>query len=234
MIAVNIAGFKKSGKTALVLDLAKTLTDMGVRVGAAKSTHSPKLDKENADTDRLLSVTRGVAAVTPSEAAVFWPYKRYLADLLPLIDADVVLVEGGKEYTWLPRIILAANAAEAEQLDPRKLALASFGQYTPPGLAKPASLPELAQLIMNKAFLLPGLDCGGCGREDCAGLAAEIVAGTATTAECVSLTGKCQVSIGGKPMPLNPFVERMLGSGIRAMLAELKGYAPGIIEIKME
>lgn len=234
MIAVNIVGFKKSGKTALVLDLAKALSDSGVRVGAAKSTHNRKLDKENTDTDRLLAVSVGVAAVTPEEAAVFWPRKRYLADLLPLLDADVVLVEGGKEYAWLPRVVLARDAAEAEALDPHKLALASFGPFTPPGLARPASVGDLAKLILDKAFLLPGLDCGGCGLGDCAGLAAQIVAGTATIAECVSLGGKCQVSIGGKPLPLNPFVERMLAGGIRAMLAELKGYAPGVIEMKME
>ncbi|MBF0482480.1 MAG: molybdopterin-guanine dinucleotide biosynthesis protein MobB [Desulfovibrionaceae bacterium] len=234
MIAVNIVGFKKSGKTSLVLELAQTLTAMGVRVGAAKSTHNPKLDKENTDTDRLLAVTVGVAAVTPGEAAVFWPHKRYLADLLPLLDADVALVEGGKEYGWLPRVLLAGNAAEAEELDPGKLALASFGPYVPPGLARPGTIRELAELIMDKAFALPGLDCGGCGHDDCAGLAARIVAGSATIADCASLAGKCRVAIDGKPLPLNPFVERMLARGVRAMLAELKGYAPGVIEMKME
>jgi molybdopterin-guanine dinucleotide biosynthesis protein B len=234
MIAVNIVGFKKSGKTSLVLELAETLSAMGLRVGTAKSTHSRKLDKENADTDRLLAVSVGVAAVTPGEAAVFWPRKRYLADLLPLLDADVVLVEGGKEYAWLPRVVLARDAAEAEALDPGKLALASFGPFGPPGLARPATIRELAELILDQAFLLPGLDCGGCGQPDCAGLAARIVAGTATVADCASLGGKCQIAIAGKPLPLNPFVERMLASGIRAMLAELKGYTPGVIEMRME
>jgi len=234
MIAVNIVGFKKSGKTSLVLDLAAALSASGVRVGAAKSTHSRTLDKENSDTDRLLAVSVGVAAVTPQEAAVFWPQKRYLADLLPLLDADVVLVEGGKEYTWLPRVVLARDAAEAEALDPRKLALASYGPFAPAGLARPATIQELAELILDKAFLLPGLDCGGCGRDDCGDLAAHIVAGTATMAECASLGGKCHVAIGGNPLPLNPFVERMLACGIRAMLAQLKGYTPGVIEMKME
>ena len=81
---------------------------------------------------------------------------------------------------------------------------------------------------------LPGLDCGDCGRADCAGLARDIVAGKATPESCRARHPECSISVNGVPLSMNRFVFNILSGGILGMLKELKGFAPGTVEIKIE
>ena len=41
------------------------------------------------------------------------------------------------------------------------------------------------------------------------------------------------VTVDGRELVLNPFVERILVSGIRGLLSELKGFGPGAISIRI-
>ena len=236
MIAVNLVGYKKSGKTTLAVQLAEELERRGVKAAAVKSSHH-RLDKEGTDTDQLCQAYGAAGAVTEGEAggeaALFWRGKRHLPDLLPLLDAEVVVVEGGKELGWLPRILLLKNPAEAETLEPG-LALATYGTVCVPGLPALETPVQVADLILEKGFALPGLDCGACGRTNCLGLARDIAAGEAQIAECLSLESSVTVEVNGVPLGLSPFVERFFASTLKGMLAELKGYAPGRVNIRMK
>jgi molybdopterin-guanine dinucleotide biosynthesis protein B len=62
----------------------------------------------------------------------------------------------------------------------------------------------------------------------------DIVAGRAAPSDCRSLGPKLAVAVNGQPLGMNPFVEKIISGAIRAMLAELKGYAPGRIDISLE
>ncbi|MGE4441460.1 MAG: molybdopterin-guanine dinucleotide biosynthesis protein MobB [Desulfomicrobium sp.] len=231
--AVSVVGYKKSGKTTLVLELARELTARGRKVAAVKFTHHG-LDLEGTDTSRFAQECVSVAGIGPGTTTLLWNAARPLQDIFPLLDAEIVLVEGGKSLTWLPRIVVLGSGEDESMLD-NGLALASWGAGTLPGVRKADSLTELATLAENSAFALPGLDCEGCGRESCLALAREIVAGEADAQSCVAMHGKLCVRVGGQRLALNPFLDRLVTGTIRGLLTELKGNVPGRkVEITME
>jgi molybdopterin-guanine dinucleotide biosynthesis protein B len=231
--AVSVVGFKKSGKTTLVLELARELTERGRKVAAVKFTHHG-LDLDGTDTSRFAQECVCVAGISPKTTTLLWNSARQLQDIFPLLDADIVLVEGGKSLTWLPRIV-ALGADEDESMLDNGLALASWGPGSLPGVRTADSVAELATLADSRAFSLPGLDCGACGRESCLALAREIVAGKADADFCVAMHAKLCVKVGGRRLALNPFLDRLVTGTIRGLLTELKGNVPGQkVEIILE
>jgi len=231
--AVSVVGFKKSGKTSLVLELARELTARGRKVAAVKFTHSG-LELNGTDTARFAEECVSVAGIGPKATTMLWNSARQLQDILPLLGADIVLVEGGKSLTWLPRF-LTLGTAEDETVLGNGLALASWGKGSVPGVPRAASVAELATLAENRAFTLPGLDCGACGRDSCLDLAREIVAGQAEPKACSAMNAKLVVKVGGQRLALNPFVDRLVAGTIRGLLTELKGNVPGQrVEIILE
>jgi len=235
MRAVNIVGFKDTGKTTLAVELLRELTALGISAGALKFTHQAGLDKPGTDTARLLEVSPAVAAVGASESAIFWRAKKSLAEMLPLLGQEMLVVEGGKALTVMGRIVIAQNEAEARELcaGENGLALAVYGPVGVDGVPAVRDVRELARVVSERAFLLPGLDCGACGRENCRALAVDIVAGRASAADCAATTGELSITVDGVALALNPFVARIFRAGIAAMLRELKGYSPGDVHITL-
>lgn len=237
MKAVSITGFKNSGKTGLTLLLASALEQQGARVAVIKRVHH-SLDKPGTDTARLCAPGRTVVGLSETETAIFWGEERPLEQVLPLLDVDIVLLEGAKNRHWLPRILCLRDASEAEALH-AGLAFASFGVCPAPELPHfdEKSIHQLARLTLEKAFALPGLDCHACaaGAEDgCLGLARAIVRGGATVGECTSLHSAVRLRVNGQAVALNPFTAGILGGAVRGMLHELKGISPGKVELELD
>ncbi len=231
--AVSVVGFKKSGKTTLVLELARELTARGRKVAAVKFTHHG-LDLDGTDTSRFAQECVSVAGIGPKTTTLLWNSARQLQDIFPLLGADIVLVEGGKSLTWLPRFVVLGSGEDESMLG-NGLAVATWGAGELPGVRKAASVAELATLAESLAFSLPGLDCGACGRDSCLELAREIVAGAADAGACSAMDAKLCVRVGGQRLALNPFVDRLVTGTIRGLLTELKGNVPGQkIEIILE
>jgi molybdopterin-guanine dinucleotide biosynthesis protein B len=225
MHALSLVGFKKSGKTNAAVELLEVLKGRGLTVGAAKfSAHG--FDREGTDTARFLAAGARVAGISESETAFFWPESRYLPDLLPLMACRALVVEGGKALDWLPRVLLLREPAEAEELS-RGLALATYGGVRAPGLPHLETPEALADLLLERGFALPGLDCGACGRENCLEMAREIVAGQAAPSDCKAAAGEVEVTVNGSRLAMNPFIENVIAGTVRGMLGSLKGYAPG-------
>lgn len=232
MKAVAVIGSSKSGKAAPTLALIRELRALGLTVAAARHSGRGFGDREGAG--RFREAGCPTLAWSGSESLVTWPCERGLLDLLSLVQADVLVCEGTGAEAFMPRIILADDPASARELEP-ELALAVYGKAEVPGLPTISDPAALARLAAERGFLLPGLDCQSCGREGCKALAAEIVAGKATPADCAAQPGgSVQVAVNGRPLPLNPFVARILAGGIRGLLAELKGYAPGPVTITLD
>lgn len=234
MKAVSIVGPKKAGKTTLGLALCAELKQRGIRVSAAKhSNHG--FDRQDTDTARYAEHCTGVLGFGPNEAFALWPKVRPLADLLPLMDAEFMVVEGGKYLGWMPRV-LVLDEEPAEGLDwlSPELAVAVYGKYEIPGIPNTSDPRELVDIVLERGFVLPALDCEACGRESCKALAAEIVSGQASVNDCVSLESAAEISINGTPLGTNPFVEKMIAATVRGMLSTLKGFAPGKAEIKVD
>jgi len=235
MRAVNIVGFKDTGKTTLAVELIRELTARGISAAALKFTHQAGLDKPGTDTARLLEVSPAVAAVGASESAIFWRAKKNLAEMPPLLGQEMLVVEGGKSLTVMGRIVIAQNESEARELcaGENGLALAVYGPMGVDNVPAVRDVRQLAHIVSERAFLLPGLDCGACGREGCRALAVDIVAGRASAADCAATAGEMSITVNGAPLALNPFVARIFRAGITAMLRELKGYAPGDVRISL-
>ena len=249
MRTVALCGFKKSGKTSLIALVAAALEQKGLRAGIVKFCHHP-LDKAHTDTFQLAAPKRAVIGAAPGETAVFMPWELSLPQMAASIQADALLVEGGKKLGILPRILCLktgdreefAALAGSREGSPRGLTLATVGAR-PADLvvphfsgATPETAEALAGIVMNRGFLLPGMDCGACGQKNCAALAKNIVSGEASPDDCAVLHAPIRVNAGGSDLPLNPFVAAMLSGGVRGMLQSLKGIQQGrkiILELDM-
>ena len=113
MRAVAICGYKKSGKTSLLALVAAALERQGQSVGIIKFCHHP-LDKAHTDTFLFSAPNRTVVGAAPGETAFFFPRNIPLPQIAAYIQADALLVEGGKRLGVLPRIVCLKTGARAE------------------------------------------------------------------------------------------------------------------------
>ena len=116
MQAISIIGFSNSGKTTLISRLSECLEARGLKVAIAKHTHH-ELDKPDTDTALLMGPKRTIVGLSNTkdgkgEAMIHWGHPCFLRDLVPLLDADILLVEGGKTIGWLPRILCLRTTPE--------------------------------------------------------------------------------------------------------------------------
>jgi len=229
--ASSIVGYKKSGKTGLLIKLARELQNRGVSVAAAKfSEHG--FDAQDTDTSRMTGEVSEVIGLSSEQTMCCWSEKRYLPDLIPLLKARFLLVEGGKHLGWLPRIMILKKPSDAEALD-NGLALATWGKVKTHYLPHASGVYDLADIVLSRGFALPGLDCSACGRNTCLELAREIVAGKARIRDCQALNSKMRIMVNDQELAMNPFVEKIISKSILGMLSELKGYSPGKVTISI-
>jgi len=234
MKAISIVGPKNSGKTTLGLKLAAYFKAMGMTVAAAKFSHHG-LDWQDSDTTEYAKTCDVVAGLGPSETFVHWTDRRFLPDILPLLTADILLVEGGKELGYLPRVLcLRGDLSDGTDWLLPELAVATYGEKQLDGIPAFDDIDKLADRILQTGFFLPGMDCGTCGRPDCKTLAIDIVAGKTGTKACLAMHNSIEVDINGAPLGMKPFVEDIVSAAIREMIRTLKGYSPGKATIKLD
>jgi molybdopterin-guanine dinucleotide biosynthesis protein B len=232
---VGIIGYKNSGKTTLAHALARELTGRGHEVAVIKHS-SHHLDLPGKDTAALGEAVSQVGFISLQESAVFWKKPLSLENIIPYLEADIVLVEGFKNEKTFPKIVCLRGEPDDQDLFDG-LAICAVGPADQMGgIAVPLFGREkvgmIADLVEEKAFKLPNLDCGGCGRETCYDLAREIVSGSGSVDDCVSLHPITEVKIDGRSMPMNPFISSIVRSTILGMLSPLKGFRKGKIEIE--
>lgn len=230
--AMGFVGFHNSGKTTLLVRLAEHLRKLGRRVGVVKSSRHG-FDLGDTDTGKLAATGSPVAGMSPDQTMVLLPWAVRLESLPPLLDVDVLLVEGGKNLGSLPRIVIPRTPEDIEALD-AGLAYGYWGEFQGAALPRLSRLEDVAGLVLEKGFLLPALDCGACDRESCAEMARDIVAGRAAPEDCRAMASQMEVRVNGVPLGMNPFVATVLTSTLKGMLSPLKGYVPGRIDIHVE
>ena len=239
MRAIGIVGYKDSGKTGLACALARELVKRGHRVAAVKHS-SEGMDLLDKDTAKLKESACQVGFVSPEESGVFLKGEGSLDEMLTHLDADLVIIEGFKQELTYPKIACLSGREEDENLFNRLIICAvgladqmdAVGARDVPYLNRD-DVERIADLVEDKAFKLPRLNCGGCGYDDCYGLAREIVKGAKSVEDCVSLRPAVEVLVDGKPLAMNPFISDMVGNTIGGMLSSLRGFTQGKIEIKI-
>lgn len=240
MRVIGITGYKKSGKTTLIIKLSDELTKRGYKVAVVKHT-SEDLDLANSDTSKYKEGLTQVAAITPEESVIFLKNKKNLEEIIKYFEADIILVEGFKKGKTFPKIVcLREENEKAELFDGLQLCTVGFvSKGVGPKLydfniLNDEDIKEIAEIAISKSFKLPNLNCGECGFQDCYGLAQEIVKGNKTPGDCPSLEPSTLVKVDGKIISMNPFITKIVKNTIIGLLSPLKGFAKGDIEIRIK
>ncbi len=227
MFAAAVIGLKRTGKTALMGLLASALEARGRSVGVIKFTHQT-LNTQHTDTFWLMRSGRVVAGIGPEESAMFYSPAQSFREVAALMRKDVVLIEGGKTQYATPRILCLKESGEEEALAP-ELALATVGAAPkkPCGPhfseATPESAAALADLILEKGFILPSLTESAAGDEDCRRVTADILAGRRGLESLGQVSPGLSVSLDGEDIRLDPFAEANLRKILGALAPDRSG-----------
>ena len=232
MKAVGVVGYKKSGKTTLVIRLSQELSKMGYSVAILKHV-SETIDFPHTDTSKFRAHASFVSAISPKESEIIVKGKKRIEDILTYVDCDIVLIEGFKEEKTFPKIVCVLQPDDEKNLcNGLELCTASFNKNIAEfSIENDDHVKKMAALVSEKSFKLPSLNCGHCGYESCFELAKEIVKGKKSIANCVSLHPSISIKVDGDEFPLNPFMSNLFKNSFLAMLSSLKGFKKGRIEI---
>ncbi len=239
MKAVGIVGYKKSGKTSLLAKLARELTARDLIISSVKHS-SCALDLPETDTAIHRQFTHQTAAITTKESAIFFQESMKLEDMLNYLKADLILIEGFKKEKTYPKIVCLRPGDDPETLmDGLEICVVGASSDLQidgkvPVLDSENDIARIADLVQEKAFKLPSMDCEACGYETCYEMAVQIVKGNKTIGDCRSLNADVQIKINDQVMPTKPFISDIVRKTITGMLSSLKGYRDGKIEIKIE
>ncbi len=203
MKIVAVVGFSESGKTRLIIRLIGEFKKRGLRTCAVKRcSHGFSLDTEGKDTaDFTGAGADGVVMVSPEGWAAL--RKSPVADVPALAgrlypDADIVLVEGGKDIGGLRKVeVLRAGVSEVLVSRPDELLAVVADFPLPDGLPvpifKPEETAEVCDLILRQAE----------------GNMTEI-----------------KLEVDGREVNLNPFVRTFIERTVLAMVTSLSGIDP--------
>jgi molybdopterin-guanine dinucleotide biosynthesis protein B len=230
--AVGVVGYKKSGKTTLVMKLSQELSQMGYSVAILKHV-SGTIDFPNTDTSKCRTHASFVSAISPKESEIIVKGSKRIEDILTYVDCDIVLIEGFKKEKSFPKIVCVLQPDDEKKLcDGLELCIASFNKNIAEfSIENDDHVKKMAEMVCEKSFKLPSLNCGHCGYETCFELAKEIVKGKKSIANCVSLNPPISIKVDGVEFPLNPFMSTLFKNSFSAMLSSLKGFKKGRIEI---
>ncbi len=248
MKVISVIGISGSGKTTTVENLIREFKHRNLSVGSIKDIHYEKFSMETPGSNTHRHREAGAELVTGRglfETNIIFPYQLPLQEILSFYHHDIVIIEGDRELN-VPQILCARNTGDVEELkNPRTVAISglisSQGENKlpfdyPPLFDARKKFRELAALILEKTPpLLPDFPpecCEACGRS-CRELLADILRDKGQASECVIQDGRVKVSIGGKELPMVPFVQEALAGIIKGYLQTLEGYKPHQ-EIKIE
>ena len=211
MKIVAVVGLSESGKTHLVAGLIGECKRRGLRTFAVKHcSHGFSLDVEGKDTWVYSRAgADGVAMISSEDWAVV--RKLTEGDLRALAerafpDADIVLIEGGKQARGLPKIeVLRSGVSEVVQTPPEELLAVVSDRGTPKGSPVPvftsSQAVEICDLILS--------------REE--GAMPEI-----------------KLEVDGRDIPLNPFVRTFIENTVMGMVMSLTGVGADPRKIVLE
>ncbi|MBN1105107.1 MAG: molybdopterin-guanine dinucleotide biosynthesis protein MobB [Deltaproteobacteria bacterium] len=231
MKVVGIIGFKKSGKTTLGNRLSAALMNRGMKVAVFKNAAHHDVSTET-DTGKYREHCHFVAALSSGGVSMFLRGARSVEEILSLAESDLVVLEGFKQERTYPKIVCLRDREEEKDLfDGLQLFTASFRKgISDFEIDSEVHVERMADAVLEKAFKLPALDCGRCGRPACYDLAREIVGGRTTPADCVFHDLSIRLRIDGKTVPLERLPGALL-TGILPILPFLKDGKKAVITI---
>jgi len=228
MKAVKIIGYKNSGKSSLILELAKIFQMKGLTVSLAKhACHPPTIPPKD---ERMLPHVKKYFISSDERAILYFSLPPPLLQMLTLLGSDILILEGFKNEKYIPGIVCWKNENEKTELTSGL----EIGFYGAEDWNNASRINDLVNAIEQKGFLLPGLDCEKCNFASCQAFAMEIIAGRKRAEDCVVLQEETKVIINGQEIHLSPFVSHIMKQTFGGFLKSLKGVMPGKAIITME
>lgn len=247
MKAITVIGYHHTGKTTAVTAIIRALCSKGYSVNSIKDIHSEAFRADDPSKNTGLHALAGsqrVFAKGIQDSALIFPKTPDLAEILPLMSCDYLIIEGMKTAA-LPKIVCAETEAQLDELiDDTCVGISGMiaskiKTYKGlPVFCLQTDMPALMEVVEQKSFApLPDVDpkcCMECSFS-CYDLAGRIVQGLAQRSDCVMDSKKLiSLKVNGNEIAIVPFVQRLLADIIRSFVANLKGVdANGDIEIKL-
>ena len=243
--AISVVGYKDSGKTRVVEALVGELTDRGYRVGTLKHTaEDVLLDTPGKDTWRHREAGSLATAILHGRGSAFFVDRYFTVNEAAsrLGGLDFVVLEGFKSLDTMAKIVVPREAGEVEGLsNGLEVAVADM---VGGGLGSRGGLPvipleeagRLADIVEERAFpMLSGLDCHGCGYDDCLSLGRAILAGEAGPERCVGYASDFALRVDGEAVALGPFVQEVTKNVVLGLVRSFKGVGdPSRVELEFE
>ena len=236
--AVAVVGYREAGKTEVVEGLVWELSRRGYRVATIKHVveRGFSIDRSGKDTWRHAKAgAKVVISLAPRELAIIQKRVAKLDEVLRGVEgSDFVIIEGFKGSKNLAKIVAARSMGDLRELAD-EFTIASVG-------ARKAGLPsfelsqtkKLADLVERRAPpLLPELDCKHCGYTSCREFALAVVAGKRDWKGCPTLQERVVLSVDGRRVYLNPFMQNFIAGMVGGMLSSLKGAEGKRVELKV-
>ncbi|MEA2054045.1 MAG: molybdopterin-guanine dinucleotide biosynthesis protein B [Candidatus Thermoplasmatota archaeon] len=207
---IAVSGYKGKGKTSFVESLLSLLKN-DYDVLTIKNTHLDEIDVRGKDTSRHINAGAVASAIIAGkETAIFFKGGKNVEEIVNLIDADIVLLEGFKQSSY--QKIWIGNG-EGKNIIMKNPGVEEAYEYIREKVEE--------ERILKK---LPDIDCGACGYGTCGEMAKAIQREDATIGECKALKKtRVKISVDGKNIPLKRFAGEFVENTINGMLSSLKG-----------
>lgn len=240
-------GNSNTGKTTVILELAKKLQEKGYKVSYMKNTDRDHfdLDPKDKDTGRL-NESRVVLGRANLEFFMRMRTKERLKieDILsiPMVrSCDFLLIEGNHDFPT-PKILFLRECGEFSRLDDMTVGVFSRNEMVRSMAEKKGliafdeeRMDDMIEFVERSSIPpLPNMNCKLCGYS-CGEMAKLMALGRKRMEDCKILSSrKVDVRINGRRMNLVPFLEDILRDVILGVLRNLKGYEErGDVEVRI-
>jgi molybdopterin-guanine dinucleotide biosynthesis protein B len=216
MSTIVVVGNKKSGKTTAIEALIKGLTQKGYKVATAKHIPKPNftIDTKTKDTWRHTKAGAHITlSVAPNELTIIKKTNTTNYTLTNILqhcqnETDIIILEGFTNLTAqnpkIPKIVAIKTSKELEQNSKRYKPIIAFVgplKTTPKNLSIPhinvlQEPQKLVKIAENKIKSIIKKE--------------------------KKPTPKIKIEIEGKPLPLNPFVQKIIRAAVLSMVSTLK------------
>ncbi len=201
---ICFVGAKNAGKTTILENIIPVLSDRGYRVGTVKhDVHGFEMDKEGKDTWRHSRAGAGCVCISsPDKVAV-----------IRSVDTEMDLAEIVTRYFWREDIILAEGFKGSHF--PKVEVFRKEIEDSPV-----CSNPERDNLIAIFGDIPEGINVRHFGWKDIHPLVDFIEERYLKSRKAKAVS----VLVDGKSLPMNDFVERIVGETIEGLLKSLRGW----------
>ncbi len=217
MRVIGVIGYKNSGKTTLIEEILK---HSDKKIAVIKHTKEDvELDREGTDTYRLSNAGAKITVLATDKKTVFFTDRMDLENILSVLsdyNIDFVIIEGFKEGLKrlnIPKIVMLKDKEGNELIDDHTAMIIEDYNY---------NIEDVLKVIYEKAVVpTMNLNCGHCGY-NCKTFVKAVVKDEAKWDDCVLAKG-IKIIVDGKIIPAVPFVSKIVGNTIKAMIETLKG-----------